>query len=82
VVSDTPRPRFSPGEGTHWIGCCIGLRAGLDTEARGKILSPLPRIELRSPGRAVSIIIIIVVVVVVIVAGATGIVSKTLKKYL
>jgi hypothetical protein len=26
-------------------------RAGLDTEARGKILSPLPGIEPRSPGR-------------------------------
>jgi hypothetical protein len=27
----------------------VGLRAGLDTEARGKILSPLPGIE--SPSR-------------------------------
>jgi hypothetical protein len=24
--------------GTHWIGGCMGVRAGLDTEARGKIL--------------------------------------------
>jgi hypothetical protein len=24
--------------GTHWIGGCVGLRAGLDAEARGKIL--------------------------------------------
>jgi hypothetical protein len=29
----------------------VGPRAGLDTEARGKILSPLPGIEPRSPGR-------------------------------
>jgi hypothetical protein len=29
----------------------VGPRAGLDTEARGKILSPLPAIEPRSPGR-------------------------------
>jgi hypothetical protein len=29
----------------------VGLRAGLDTEAIGKILSPLPEIEPRSPGR-------------------------------
>jgi hypothetical protein len=31
----------------------VGLRAGLDTEVRGKILSPLPGIEPRSPGRPV-----------------------------
>jgi hypothetical protein len=24
--------------GTHWVGGWVGLRAGLDTEARGKIL--------------------------------------------
>jgi hypothetical protein len=29
----------------------VGPRAGLDTEARGRILSPLLRIEPRSPGR-------------------------------
>jgi hypothetical protein len=29
----------------------VGPRAGLDTEARGKILSPLSGIEPRSPGR-------------------------------
>jgi hypothetical protein len=29
----------------------VGPRAGLDTEAKGKILSPLPGIEPRSPGR-------------------------------
>jgi hypothetical protein len=33
--------------GTHWTGGWIGLRAGLDTEARGKNHFPLPRIELR-----------------------------------
>jgi hypothetical protein len=41
VVSVTPRPRFSPGErtpGTHCTGGWVGLRAGLDTEARGRIL--------------------------------------------
>jgi hypothetical protein len=45
---------FSPGErtpGTHWAGGWVGPKAGLDTEARGKILSPLPGIEPRSPGR-------------------------------
>jgi hypothetical protein len=42
VVSVTPRPRFSPGErtpGTHWTGGWVGPRAGLGTEARGKILN-------------------------------------------
>jgi hypothetical protein len=29
----------------------VGPRAGLDTETRGKILSPLSGIEIRSPGR-------------------------------
>jgi hypothetical protein len=24
--------------GTHWIGSWVGLRAGVDTEARGKII--------------------------------------------
>jgi hypothetical protein len=33
-------------------GGWVGLRAGLDTEATGKILSPLPGIEPRSPGRS------------------------------
>jgi hypothetical protein len=56
VVSVTPRPRFSPGErtpGTHCTGDWVGPRAGLDTESRGKILSPLSRIEPRSIGRPV-----------------------------
>jgi hypothetical protein len=54
VVSDTPRPRFSPGEGTpstHCAGGWVGPRAGPDKDTRGKILSPLPGIEPRSPGR-------------------------------
>jgi hypothetical protein len=41
VVSVTPRPRFTPGErtpGTHFTGGWAGLRAGLDAEARRKIL--------------------------------------------
>jgi hypothetical protein len=54
VISVTPRPCFSPGEripGTHCAGGWVGPTAGLDTVARGKILSPLPGIEPRSPGR-------------------------------
>jgi hypothetical protein len=42
-----PRERTT---GTHCRGGCVGPRAGLDTEAGGKILSPLPGIEPRSPG--------------------------------
>jgi hypothetical protein len=41
VVSVTPRPRFTPRErtpGTHCTGGRVGPTAGLDTEARGKIL--------------------------------------------
>jgi hypothetical protein len=48
VVSITPRPRFTPGErtpGTHWTGGWVGLRAGMDKEVRGKIISPMPGIE-------------------------------------
>jgi hypothetical protein len=30
----------------------VGPRAGLDTEATGQIISPLPGIELLSPGRS------------------------------
>jgi hypothetical protein len=55
VVSVTPWPRFRPWErtpGTHCTGGWVGPRAVLDIEARGKILSPLPRIEPRSPGRS------------------------------
>jgi hypothetical protein len=36
VVSVSPRPLFTPG--THWTGGCVGPRADLDTETRGKIL--------------------------------------------
>jgi hypothetical protein len=36
--------------GTYCTGGWVVLRAGLDTETRGKILSPLPGIETRSPG--------------------------------
>jgi hypothetical protein len=56
VVRVTPRPCFTPGErisDTHWTGGCVDLRAGLDKEARGKIISPLPGFEPRSPGRPV-----------------------------
>jgi hypothetical protein len=48
-----PGRASAPGErtpSTHCTGGLVGPRAGLDTEARGKILSPLPGIELRSPG--------------------------------
>jgi hypothetical protein len=41
VVNVTPRPRFTAEErttGIHWMGRWEGLRAGLDTEARGNIL--------------------------------------------
>jgi hypothetical protein len=54
VANVTPRPRFSPGERTHSTHCTggwVGLRAGLNTGATGKILSPLPGIEPRSPRR-------------------------------
>jgi hypothetical protein len=43
LVSVTPRPLFSLGErttGTHCTGGWVGPRAGLDTEARGKIFCP------------------------------------------
>jgi hypothetical protein len=49
-----PSRAFTPGEknpGTHCTGGWVGSTAGLDTEASGEILSPLPGIEPRSPGR-------------------------------
>jgi hypothetical protein len=49
-----PDRAFTPGErtpGTHCTGGWVDPRAGLDTEDRGKILSSLPGIEPRSPGR-------------------------------
>jgi hypothetical protein len=39
-----------PPAGTHCAGGWVGPRAGVDTEARGKIILPLPGIEPRSPG--------------------------------
>jgi hypothetical protein len=39
--------------GTHCKGNWVGLRAGLNTEVRGKILLPLPGFEPQSPGRPV-----------------------------
>jgi hypothetical protein len=47
-----PGRTLPPGKdlGTHCTGGWVGPRAGLDTEARGKILSLLPGIEPRSPG--------------------------------
>jgi hypothetical protein len=51
-----PRPHFTPGErtpGTHCTGGWVDPRAGLDTEAKGKILLPLPGIEPQSPARPV-----------------------------
>jgi hypothetical protein len=56
VVSVTSRPRFTPGERTPCAHCRRGWMspsAGLDTEARGKILLSLPGIKPRSPGRPV-----------------------------
>jgi hypothetical protein len=41
MLSVTPRPRFTPGErtsGSRYTGGWVGLRAGLNTEVRGKIL--------------------------------------------
>jgi hypothetical protein len=56
VVSVTPRPRYSRREmthGTHWAGGWMGPRAGLDTDARVKIVLLLSGIEPRSSGRPV-----------------------------
>jgi hypothetical protein len=41
IIFPQPPAALCPGErtsGTHWIGGWVGLRAGLDTEARGNIL--------------------------------------------
>jgi hypothetical protein len=49
-----PSRALPPGKvppGTYCTGGWVGLTAGLDTEDRGKILSPLPGIEPLSPGR-------------------------------
>jgi hypothetical protein len=53
-LASRPGRAFTPGErnpGTHCTGGWVGPRAGLDTEARGKILFPQPGIEPLSPGR-------------------------------
>jgi hypothetical protein len=42
-VTRKPRPRFTPG--THCTGGWVGPRAGLDTEARGKIFFPRRRLN-------------------------------------
>jgi hypothetical protein len=50
VVSVMPRLRLAPGKGppgTRWTGGCVGPTDGLDTEAREKILLPLPGIKSR-----------------------------------
>jgi hypothetical protein len=54
VWSASRTGRASPGERTpvnHCTGGGVGPRAGLDTDAREKILSLLPGIEPVSPGR-------------------------------
>jgi hypothetical protein len=54
VVSITPRPRFSPGAWTPDTHCTGGWAGSSHyTEVRERILSPLPGIEPRSPGRSV-----------------------------
>jgi hypothetical protein len=43
VVDVTPRPSFYPREwttGTNWIEGRVGLRAGMDKQARGNFLCP------------------------------------------
>jgi hypothetical protein len=53
VVTVTLRPHFNPRERTlftHCTGAWVGPRVGLDTEARGKVLLPLPGIAPRLPG--------------------------------
>jgi hypothetical protein len=49
-VSGQCHARAGPS-GTHCTGEWVGPRAGPDTETNGKIPSPLPGIEPRSPGR-------------------------------
>jgi hypothetical protein len=51
-----PGRALAPGKGptgTHCTGRWEGLREGSDTEATGRIISPLPGIEPRPPGRPV-----------------------------
>jgi hypothetical protein len=49
-----PWPR-GKDPGNRWTGSWVGPRAGLDIDATGKVLLPLPEIEPRSPGRPVRI---------------------------
>jgi hypothetical protein len=53
----TSRPgRFTLGEkapDTHWIGVCVGPRAGLDTEAKAKAKIPSPPLQEMNSGRPV-----------------------------
>jgi hypothetical protein len=48
VVSFTPRPLYPRGKspGTHWMGCWVDPRAGLDDLEKRKFLT-LPWLELR-----------------------------------
>jgi hypothetical protein len=48
--ASTPRPCFTPG--THCTGGWLGPRAGLDREARGKILCPCRGSNLGHPVRS------------------------------
>jgi hypothetical protein len=50
---DRASPSWKGPPGTHWIGGWVGLSAGLDTEAGGKIVLPQPGIEPRSPASPV-----------------------------
>jgi hypothetical protein len=52
VVRFTPLPLYPRGKSpdTHWIGGCVGLRAGLDDVERAKFLTLLG-LELRPLGR-------------------------------
>jgi hypothetical protein len=58
VIRVTSRPRCTPGERTqdaHWIGGWVGPRAGLDTEATGKILCLFRESNPDSPNVQISI---------------------------
>jgi hypothetical protein len=49
-----PSALYPRGKDTRYpVGHCVGLRAGLDTEARGNFFLPPPGIESQSPGRPV-----------------------------